>query len=91
MNKKIFKIINLKLGLVLTLAVVALESCVPTREIRVANTSLPENFKSVAGNDTVNVANINWKQFFRDSNLITLIDTALVNNQELNIMLQHCR
>ncbi|MHB1278857.1 MAG: TolC family protein [Bacteroidia bacterium] len=38
--------------------------------------------------DTVNSATIQWKQFFNDSNLIALIDTALVNNQELNITLQ---
>ena len=29
-----------------------------------------------------------WKEFFNDENLTALIDTALVNNQELNIMLQ---
>jgi NodT family efflux transporter outer membrane factor (OMF) lipoprotein len=34
------------------------------------------------------VANIKWKDFFSDSKLITLIDEALANNQELNIMLQ---
>lgn len=38
--------------------------------------------------DTVNSAQIPWNQFFNDSNLIALIDTALVNNQELNIAMQ---
>ncbi|WP_274473880.1 TolC family protein [Mangrovimonas aestuarii] len=79
---------NFKLGLVLALTTAVLESCVPTREIREVNTSLPEKFQDVITNDTTNVANIEWKQFFKDSNLIALIDTALVNNQELNIMLQ---
>lgn len=31
---------------------------------------------------------INWKSYFDDQNLISLIDTALKNNQELNILLQ---
>jgi outer membrane protein, multidrug efflux system len=33
--------------------------------------------------DSTNLANINWKTFFNDSNLIALIDTALKNNYEL--------
>ena len=38
--------------------------------------------------DTVNTAKVKWKDFFTDPNLQVLIDTALINNQELNIMLQ---
>src|SRR6218665_77763 len=38
--------------------------------------------------DTTNTADIQWRQFFNDPNLVTLIDTALKNNQELNITLQ---
>jgi outer membrane protein, multidrug efflux system len=38
--------------------------------------------------DTTNTAKLTWKQFFTDPNLNALIDTALNNNQELNITLQ---
>ncbi len=38
--------------------------------------------------DTVNTARVKWKQFFRDPYLFSLIDSALQNNQELNIILQ---
>lgn len=38
--------------------------------------------------DTTNTAGLHWKDFFKDQNLVALIDTALKNNQELNIMLQ---
>lgn len=38
--------------------------------------------------DTVNAADISWKKYFDDPNLIGLIDSALANNQELNIILQ---
>lgn len=38
--------------------------------------------------DTINTADIQWRQFFSDPNLVSLIDTALKNNQELNITLQ---
>jgi NodT family efflux transporter outer membrane factor (OMF) lipoprotein len=38
--------------------------------------------------DTVSSATIQWKDFFTDPNLMALIDTALRNNQEFNIILQ---
>jgi multidrug efflux system outer membrane protein len=88
MNKPVFKYINLRSGLILTLSTVLLQSCVPTRETRDEKSSLPENFENVVSNDTINSAQMKWAAFFNDDNLKTLIDTALVKNQELNIMLQ---
>ena len=38
--------------------------------------------------DTTNSATIQWKTFFADKYLVSLIDTALRNNQELSITLQ---
>lgn len=38
--------------------------------------------------DTTNTAKLKWKDFFNDPYLDALIDTALKNNQELNITLQ---
>ncbi len=38
--------------------------------------------------DTTNIADIQWKHYFDDPNLVALIDSALHNNQELNITLQ---
>jgi len=38
--------------------------------------------------DTTNLANVKWKTYFNDPYLISLLDTALKNNQELNITLQ---
>ena len=38
--------------------------------------------------DTTSMSAIRWRNFFTDTNLIKLIDTALKNNQELNITLQ---
>ena len=40
------------------------------------------------GNDSTNSGLIKWRTFFSDSHLVTLIDTALKNNQELAITLQ---
>lgn len=50
------------------------------------NTAVPESYDS--SQDTTNVAQIKWADFFEDPNLKSLIDTALSHNQELNMMLQ---
>lgn len=38
--------------------------------------------------DTTNTSTLPWRSFFTDQHLVTLIDTALKNNQELMITLQ---
>jgi outer membrane protein, multidrug efflux system len=57
-------------------------SLVPRQE----NKTMPASFRD--SQDTTNTAKIKWKDFFTDPNLNALIDTALRNNQELNIILQ---
>lgn len=51
-----------------------------------AHNTVPSSYD--AATDTTNISNIAWKEFFTDKNLVALIDTALKNNQELNITLQ---
>lgn len=48
--------------------------------------AVPSSFDN--SKDTTNTAIIQWRQFFTDPDLVNLIDTALKNNQELNITLQ---
>lgn len=50
------------------------------------NTQIPESYNG--SQDSTNVTEIHWGEFFSDPNLRALIDTALSNNQELNMMLQ---
>ncbi len=38
--------------------------------------------------DTTNTADINWRTFFSDKNLVTLIDTAIHNNVDVLMILQ---
>lgn len=53
---------------------------------RTEKRELPSAFTS--SSDTLNMANIARKDLFKDPNLAALIDSALRNNQEYNIMLQ---
>ncbi|WP_409149737.1 TolC family protein [Sphingobacterium sp. BS-2] len=65
-------------------------SCkVPQATQKKENKVMPTAFvDSLASQDTTNSGNVKWREFFTDPNLISLIDTALKNNQELNITLQ---
>ena len=50
------------------------------------NKTVPSSYNTSA--DSVNTAKVKWKEFFKDSKLTLLIDSALIKNQELNIVLR---
>lgn len=79
--------INLQRYLIVLSVCLAAAGCkVPAVTNVTANKPMPESF---AGNrDTVNVSAIPYHEFFKDQNLVDLIDTALKNNQELMVTLQ---
>jgi multidrug efflux system outer membrane protein len=68
---------------------IVISSCVSNSSIvrRNENKTVPANFNS-SSDTSNNSAKVNWKEFFNDPTLIALIDTALKNNQELNIVTQ---
>ncbi|MBL7801014.1 MAG: TolC family protein [Chitinophagales bacterium] len=54
--------------------------------IKTENKTVPSSYAT--SQDTTNSAKVQWRNYFTDPNLIALIDTALKNNQELNITMQ---
>ncbi|CAM4416609.1 TolC family protein [Zobellia roscoffensis] len=68
-------------------AVVILHSCVPTKTVREADTTVPDQYEGVTS-DSVNTVSVKWRDYFKDEHLSSLIEIALQNNQELNIVLQ---
>ena len=60
---------------------------VPFLGRKTENKTAPPTYNN-GSKDTVSVAKVKWRNYFKDENLKTLIDTALKNNQELNIILQ---
>ncbi len=82
LNRKI--IVN---HILFVLLLLALDACkTPAIISKQENKNMPESYQ--ASTDTANAATLPWKQYFNDPHLVALIDTALHNNQELNIMLQ---
>jgi multidrug efflux system outer membrane protein len=71
---------------IIGLSLVCSACTVPAVVLKKENKNVPSKYKDVT--DTSSIAKIKWKEFFLDPNLNALIDTALHNNQELNIILQ---
>ncbi len=61
-------------------------ACTPTIVPKKEKTKTPVSYTN--SQDSTNTAKVQWREFFTDPSLIALIDTALHNNQELNITLQ---
>jgi len=72
----------------LSLLLLSLAACKPIEmQQRAENRSVPEKY-TVENNDTENSGKLKWNEYFSDPNLQSLINEALKNNQELNIILQ---
>jgi NodT family efflux transporter outer membrane factor (OMF) lipoprotein len=80
-NKKLSAFIG-----IILLAILHTSCTLPELQTKKEKIELPTKFNADSTNK--NSAEINWRDFFNDTNLIDIIDTALVNNQELNILLQ---
>jgi NodT family efflux transporter outer membrane factor (OMF) lipoprotein len=78
------KIIRYSIALGICLAVASCDA--PAVAIATANKPVPESFDK--STDTTNISTTPWRTYFKDPNLVNLIDTALKNNQELQITLQ---
>ncbi|MBC6110174.1 TolC family protein [Pedobacter fastidiosus] len=78
---------NIYKGVAFVLICIAYTACkVPQVAQRTENKNVPGSFNTSI--DTLSSGKVQWRQFFTDPNLASLIDTALKNNQELNITLQ---
>ncbi|MDN3673214.1 TolC family protein [Flavobacterium branchiarum] len=81
-----YKIKLYKYSIVLGLCLVVVSCKTPQTVADTPKKSIPESFGTTK--DTTNMSDIKWSNYFKDKNLVALIDTALKNNQELNITLQ---
>lgn len=59
---------------------------IPALVSKKVNNEMPKTY--VGNTDTTNIAFTKWRNYFEDDFLVALIDTALLNNQELKIIMQ---
>lgn len=74
-------------AVVVFLPAIVLGCKTPGIVVRNENRTVPDVYGNGGTTDTTNTAQLQWREYFSDSNLVSLIDTALKNNQELNILL----
>lgn len=81
------KLITIKHVIVFCIGIVLWSCNAPKIIFKEAKNTIPEQFTSNTLDGT-SIAQISWRDYFEDNYLNALIDSALVNNQELNIVLQ---
>lgn len=77
----------MKNKIIIILAVICFAACkIPALVGKQENKTVPAYYNTTS--DSTNIAAIKWRNYFTDPYLIALIDSALKNNQELNIALR---
>jgi multidrug efflux system outer membrane protein len=80
MNKILIRLFSL-------ISIFSLLNCAPTKvSTEDAGKKIPENF--LDKKDSTSSGNVNWKKYFSDNTLLSLIDTAIVNNFDLLISMK---
>ncbi|MCD0468851.1 TolC family protein [Flavobacterium sp. JAS] len=61
-------------------------SCKVSKDIETPKDAFPENFRSVSvSKDTTSIADVEWKNFYTEKDIIQLIDSAVARNNDLQI------
>jgi multidrug efflux system outer membrane protein len=80
MKKYITKIV------MVTILITTLISCSVSKDIETPKDALPENFRNASvSKDTSSIADLEWKNFFTEKDIIKLIDSAVARNNDLQI------
>src|SRR5690606_18904190 len=86
------KYITWQIGLLAVVCTLLISSCKVGRDYVRPETGLTDTFRGVSGDsiaDTVNIADIPWYDFFTDSMLMMLIDSAIANNYDMQAALKN--
>ncbi|MBW4361576.1 TolC family protein [Flavobacterium taihuense] len=61
-------------------------SCTVSKDIETPKDAFPENFRNASvSKDTASIGDVEWKNFFTERDIIQLIDSAVVRNNDLQI------
>ena len=61
-------------------------SCTVSKDIETPKNAFPENFRNASvSKDTASIGDLEWKNFFTEKDIIQLIDSAVVRNNDLQI------
>jgi multidrug efflux system outer membrane protein len=86
-EKRVQYLLFNKMRLAIYVVVIVFVGCAPKyKAATVKEKVLPKSYNT--STDSLNIANINWKKYFSDPTLEQLIDSALINNLDLQMALQ---
>ncbi|OAI01338.1 RND transporter [Methylomonas methanica] len=77
---------NIYCSVAMALLASAFNGCSLNTELSIPEQPIPASFQDKS--DTTSIAAIDWRHYFSDALLLKLIDTAISNNQDLQIALQ---
>ena len=81
--------ITMKHAIILVISFSYLTAChIPLYSVKEVDNTMPNAYKQNMIADSLNVSDVAWKEFFDDPYLTQLIDSALLKNQEMNIIFQ---
>ncbi|MEO7978514.1 TolC family protein [Flavobacterium sp.] len=84
MKKYITKIV------MVAILITTLISCKVSKDIETPKDAFPQNFRNASvSTDTTSIADLEWKNFFTEKDIIQLIDSAIVRNNDLQIAVKN--
>ena len=70
----------------IAILITTLISCKVSKDIETPKDAFPENFRNASvSSDTSSIADVEWKNFFTEKDIIKLIDSAVARNNDLQI------
>jgi multidrug efflux system outer membrane protein len=66
-----------------------LNACKVSKDIATPQPELPTQFRSETTTDTASVADLQWKDYFTDTTLQRLIDSAVANNYDMQVAVKN--
>lgn len=85
--QSVFKLKAMTMAVAVMTAMMLQSCAIPLITSKQAETTLPMQYQETVA-PAGNSASIQWKDFFEDKNLVSLIDMAVNNNKEIHIMAQ---
>lgn len=69
-----------------TILITTILSCTVSKDIETPKNAFPENFRNASvSKDTTSIGDLEWKNFFTEKDIIQVIDSAVVRNNDLQI------
>ncbi|MGQ7944217.1 TolC family protein [Flavobacterium sp. WC2509] len=70
----------------IAILIATIVSCTVSKDIETPKNAFPENFRNASvSKDTTSIGDLEWKNFFTEKDIIQLIDSAVVRNNDLQI------